>query len=208
MSLGDDNELRTPGPHDTEPDAEVARAAQTGEFGPLLASRDLGNPLRNALGFWVAGAVAWAVLLLLGMLFSSTGWLKGSIFEVFLAGLVFVLAFGGLAGFVSGFKTLLQGRRAWYVYRDGFVARAGGTVSAFAWQDAVSFKPAGQTTNTVRAGVNRDVPVLGAGKPHPLYALTGPDGRRQLIHSRVTDGRDLFVDELIAALQRFDKPVG
>ena len=101
----------------------------------------------------------------------------------------------------------MRGRQAWYVYENGFVARTGSRAWSFPWQEAVSLKPAGETASAARAGIH-EVPVAGAGAPVPLYALTGPGGRRLLVHGRVTDGRDVFVEELIAALQRFGKPVG
>ena len=102
MPLEDDRDRQESGPDPSGPGVIVSSAAETHGFGQLVASRDLGDPLKTALGYWGAAVGSWAVLYVMALVFSSTGWLKGSPLEILLAGVVFVLAFGGLAGFVAG----------------------------------------------------------------------------------------------------------
>jgi hypothetical protein len=177
-------------PRDAPP-PDVDRVAQQRGFGPLLSSRALPHPGKNALGKLAAGVVCFVLLMVFASVIPELSIFSFMYSVARFIGLVF--CFAGVFFFVVALRVLVIGARAYYAYANGFVYRHNSRIQAFGWHEATELRPL-----VTRRGDN-------AGKVLE-YELVGPAGPI-VIPLQIVNGRDEFMDHMIPALGRFGKPV-
>jgi hypothetical protein len=173
-----------------EPPANVAEVAHRHRLGPRLASRYLANPLMLS-GFYFVGSMACLGLLVL----ASTAFedVEGVLSPVVRFGALF-LCFGFVGALTAAIAILVRGAQSYHIYTGGFVHRRNSRVRALAWPEIAELGPVIRKRGDQAGKVlsYRLVPRQGAPIPVPLV---------------VEDGRDQFMDHLVAALQQAGVPV-
>jgi hypothetical protein len=177
-------------PTGEEPPAEVADAARDRGFGPRVASRKLANPLVVAGVSLAVAVLALVLMMIFGALHPPT---HGVLYPVMRFVALF-LCFGFVGALVYGIAALVRGAQSFHVYAGGFVHRRNGKVRAVAWPDVAQLTPA-----TGKRGDN-------TGKLLH-YQLVLRDGSTIAVPLVIVDGRDEFIDHLMAALRGSGIPV-
>ncbi|GIH15386.1 DUF6585 family protein [Rugosimonospora africana] len=171
---------------------EVVQAAQAHNFGRMESTRSLANPRQTSVLWLVIGIVCFVVLWLLSEVGSKNSSLSvlWSILHFF--GLLF--CFAGVFAIVAAIRVLVTGARSYYVYENGFVYRHNGNVRAIAWPEVTSLQSVLGTRGSNSGKLTHyNLNVQGI-KPIPIPI-------------QIVNGRDDFLDHLIAALGRFNRPV-
>nr|BFE64579.1 hypothetical protein GCM10020063_091050 [Dactylosporangium thailandense] len=171
---------------------EVGEAAQARGFGPLLSERQLARA-RNRFLLWLAIAAGCLGLLI------GTGALGSrlSVFDALYSVVRFIglfFCFGMVFAIVSAIRTLVVGNRAYFVYSEGFVYRHNGKVQAFSWPETTGLQSV--------LGKRGDA----AGKLSH-YNLLVQGSEPIMIPINIVNGRDEFLDHLMAALTRHGRPI-
>ena len=173
------------------PRAVEETARQLG-FGALICKRDPGSPAIGA-SIWLVGGiclmgVAYGISVMLSHVDPFS--LEHSVIRV--VGSAFALT--GLYLIVTAFVVAIGGARGYFIYANGFVYRHRRSIQAFAWHEAVALRPRlgrkGRSTGKVT-----------------YYDLIDPDGKVIHIPLMIENGRDEFMDRLIALMSRHGKPV-
>src|SRR5256885_9110152 len=173
-----------------EPPVEVADVARDRGLGPRVASRKLANPLV------VAGISLGAAVLALVLLMAFAGLhppTHGLLYPlVRFVGLF--LCFGFVGALVYGIAALVRGAQSFHVYAGGFVHRRNGKVRAVTWPEVAQLSPV-----TGKRGDN-------TGKLLH-YQLVLRDGSTIAVPLQIVNGRDEFMDHLMATLRGNGIPV-
>lgn len=119
---------------------------------PLRASHDLGSQGRRALTALGGGLGAWAVLFVASLVLSGQSWADQGLGRRMLAPAVLIPFCSGLLGIVLAVKTVITGRRAFYVYDGGFVELVRDSVTSFSWEQTQKLSHTGATKASVKVG--------------------------------------------------------
>ena len=176
------------------PKGVTAAAAERG-LGHLISTRE-GPAGGQSAG--VAGAVAAGCLVLLipcWLVLSRASPLSPA-FPV-LDAVYRALLIGMAAGLGWAIRSLRTGQRSWYLYARGVIQKTGRSgLRAVAWPDASELKAIRR-----RHGDRNVGDVLG-------YRLAARDGAWLTIPLKVgRDGRDPFIDQVLAAAREHDCPI-
>jgi hypothetical protein len=168
-----------------EPPPNVTAMAHSRQLGPRLASRKLANPLAVFGLSILASAASLGMLILFSWIGQSVDGVLHAI--VRFGGLFFCFAFVG--ALVYGLATLARGAQSFHVYAGGFVHRRNSKVSAYNWPEVAELRPV--------IGKRGDT----AGKLQS-YQLVPRSGSPIGIPLAIENGRDPFMDQLMAVLQQ------
>ncbi|MFI5915651.1 hypothetical protein [Dactylosporangium sp. NPDC051541] len=172
--------------------ADVGQAALARGFGPLVSLRQLANA-RNRFILWLVISIACLGLLIATSALGSrlsifSGWYS----IVRFIGLFF--CFGMVGALVTAIRQLVVGNRSYFVFSEGFIYRHNGKVQAYSWPETTGLQSVLGTRGE------------GAGKlSHYNLLLQG--NAPVMIPIDIVDGRDEFLDHLIAALSRHGRPI-
>jgi hypothetical protein len=172
--------------------ADVSQAAQARGFGPLMSVRQLANA-RNRFLLWLVIAAA-CLGLLIGISYLGS---KMSVFDAMYSVVRFIglfFCFGMVFAIVTAIRTIVVGNRSYFVFGEGFVYRHNGKVQAFSWPEITGMQSV--------LGKRGDA----AGKLSH-YNLLAEGGTSIMIPIAIVDGRDEFLDHLMAALNRHGRPI-
>lgn len=142
---------------------------------------------------WGTGAVGLALTLALGFASSRTS--QFSLAHSLLHALTLAFLFAAVGGIGYGVRGLVSGTRANYLYAHGIVHTSRSGPQAVAWPEVTRLKSVHQRGDQSTVGR-----VVG-------YRLEAGDGTSFLIPLLLVDGRDAFVDQIVAALRRHDRPI-
>ena len=169
---------------------DVTQAAQARGFGPLLSERQLPNA-RNRFFMWLLIAAGCLGLLIL------TSTVQPSIFSWLYQLLHFIALFfclGMVYAIVIAIRTASLGNRSYFVFTEGFAYRHNSKVQAFSWQEI----------SGLQAVIGKRGDATGKLSHYNLL----PQGSRPImIPINIVDGRDEFLDHLMAALNRHGRPI-
>jgi len=178
---------------DSSAPPEVLTSAQEHGLGALTSIRKEGNPF-----------VAAATSLVLAALIFGGLWLSSLALEHVPPGVRsirkavgFLLIFACLfmvVCIVYAVVTLIRGNRSYYVFADGFVYRRNRTVQAYRWQEIAELRARLYTTGDNAGKVSE-------------YQLVPGAGRQITVPLEVVDGRDDFIDALIAGMTANGRPI-
>ena len=169
---------------------DVAQAAQQRNFGVLLSTRALASPLQRFALWLVIAVVCFGVLVAISSIRPNMFTVLYSILRFF--GLFF--CFAGVYALAVAIRALIVGARAYFVFANGFVYRHNGKIQAYAWQEINALQSVVGTRGSA------------AGKLlHYNLVTTAP--KPIMIPVNIVNGRDEFLDHLIAALTRHGKPI-
>jgi hypothetical protein len=171
------------------PPAVAAEAAQRG-FGGLISSRAMANPVAMGL-LGLVGAVAFLGLLIL---VSQIGHDSSGIVYGLLRFVGLFSCFAMVGALVFGISALVRGAQSNYIYPGGIIHKRNGSVRSYSWTEVQQLRGIIATKGD------------SAGKLLH-YQLTPTAGKPFLIPLNIVDGRDEFLDHLIAALQQNGRPV-
>jgi hypothetical protein len=177
-------------PPASEIPTDVSQAAQGRGFGPLLSVRQLAS-VKNRFLLWLLIAAGCLGLLLLTSLY------RPSVYSAMYSVMRFfalVFCFGMVFAIVTAIKALVVGNRSFFVYGEGFVYRHNSKVQAFSWPEVTGLQSV--------LGKRGDA----AGKLSH-YNLLPPGGQPIPIPINIVNGRDEFLDHLMAALNRHGRPI-
>jgi hypothetical protein len=170
---------------------EVAQAAQRHDFGPLAASRAMANPWLSFVIGLVVSAACFGLLTLISYLGHDSNGFVYAIARFF--GLIF--CFSGVFALVWAIRVVVMGSRSYFAYANGFVYKHNSNVRAIAWPEVASLQSVLGTKGS------------NAGKLLQ-YNLQPQDNSKPIpIPLDIKNGRDPFLDQVIAALGRFGRPV-
>jgi hypothetical protein len=170
---------------------EVAQAAQSRGFGPLIGSRALASPWLNLVVGLVVSAACFGLLTLVSYLAHDSDGI------IYLIARFFALCFcfGGFGALIFGIRAAVMGARSYFAYVNGLVYKHNSNVRAIAWPEVASLQSVLGTKGS------------SAGKLLQ-YNLQPQDGSKAIpLPIDIKDGRDPFLDQVIAALGRFGRPV-
>jgi hypothetical protein len=174
------------------PPAEVEDAARRRGFGSLISCRALPNPVVTAatwLGVSAAGFVLLYVIAAIGADLDPFSFLRSVLHAV-----AFGLFFVALYGVVFAIRRLVVGPRSYWVFDNGFIHKQRTTTQALSWAEVQGLAPV--------IGSKGDT----AGKVLE-YRLVPATGKPIAVPLAIENGRDPFMDALMAALQRHGKPI-
>lgn len=190
MTTGEGQVPGNPATATTPP--EVVQAAQARNFGHLESARALANP-RQAFVLWlVVGIACFVVLWLLANVGSDHSSLSVLWQILHFFGLLF--CFAGVFAIVAAIRAIATGARSYFVYENGFVYRHNGNVRTIPWPEVTSLQSVLGTRGSTAGKLTH-------------YNLNVQGGRPIPIPIHIVNGRDEFLDHLIAALGRFGRPV-
>jgi hypothetical protein len=170
---------------------DVAQAARGRNFGSLESFRALANPWTNFATYLVIAVVCFGLLTLVSYVAPDDSFsLLYSVLHV----VAVVACLGGVFCVVAALRALATGNRSYFVYTNGFVYRQNSNVRALAWPEVTSLQSVLGTRGST------------AGKLL-YYKLLSQGGKPIAIPIKIVNGKDDFLDHLIAALGRNDRPV-
>jgi hypothetical protein len=173
-----------PDPLAEQPPPAVAALAQSRQFGPCIANRKLMNPLMVGGVSVVVALACLGLLILMSSVFSDV---EGALSPL-IRGAALFFCFGFVGALTYGIATLVRGAQSFHVYAGGFVHRRNSKVRAYAWPEVAELRPV--------VGKRGDA----AGKTLS-YQLVPRGGAPIGIPLAIENGRDGFMDELMAALR-------
>jgi hypothetical protein len=179
----------------TEVPPEVSQTAQQRGFGALIDARLMNRPVTTALIYLGAG-VACLVLLLV------SSWLIGTVFHPtsfsfawsILRIVPLLFCFGMVLAPVYALRILIVGARSYFAYANGFVYRHNRRIQAVAWPEVRELRSVIATRGDAAGKLSHYdlVPLSGSAIPIPI---------------NIVNGRDEFLDNVIAALRHYGRPI-
>lgn len=173
---------------------EVDRLAGTRGLGEYITARHGVSPSRALATGAAIAAIALAFLIVLSGPVSNASVFPSaySVLHAVYLGFLFML----VAGVGQGIRGLVAGAQAHYLYAGGVVHTRRSVARAVAWQDVIQLRSIHR-----RRGDRPDVgEVVG-------YRLEARDGTSIVIPLVLTEGRDAFVDRIVAALRTHNRPI-
>jgi hypothetical protein len=180
------------GPVGDEPPANVGAAAQSRGLGPRLASRYLPSPFAMAGLYFIGALVCLGLLILASTLFDEPDG-RGAVTAVLRFGALFA-CFGFVGALTAAIAILVRGAQSYHVYAGGFAHRRNSRVRALGWPEVSELRPI----------VNKRGDAAGKVQSYQLVPHQGAPVAIPLV---IENGRDEFMDRLIAALQQAGVPV-
>jgi hypothetical protein len=169
---------------------DVAQVAHQRGFGHLVSSRALASPMQRFALWLVIAIVCFGLLVAISSI-------RPNMFSFAYTVLRFIglfFCFAGVYAIVVAIRSLVIGSRAYFVYANGFAYRHNRKVQAYAWPEITALQSV--------VGTRGDA----AGKlVH--YNLVTPAAPPIMIPVHIVNGRDEFLDHLIAALTRHGRPI-
>jgi hypothetical protein len=173
-----------------QPRPDVAAAAHSRQLGPHLATRRLLNPL-VAGGLGLLAAVASLGLLVLVSFLASD--IDGPVRSL-LRFIALFCCFTFVAALAWGIAALVRGNRTFHVYAGGFIYRHNGNIRVITWPEVADLRPVIAKRGEASGKIQH-------------YQLTLHDGKHISVPLAIVDGRDHFMDQLMAVLQYGGIPV-
>lgn len=168
----------------------VLTAAHSRQLGPPVATRKLPNPLL------VSGVSVLLAFGSLGLLVLVSWWatdITGPLRTLLRAVALFsCFSFVGLLAYAIA--VLVRGAQAFYLFAGGFVHRRNSRVRALAWPEVAELRPMVAKRGSA------------AGKVQS-YQLVARDRKTIAVPLVLQDGRDLFMDQLMAVVARYGIPI-
>jgi hypothetical protein len=182
--------MTSPEPYGADPPAEIANAALSRGLGRRLGSRYLVSPA-------ISGGVSLAALAGCILLFALLGVLgphaPAAAREV-LRIVAHVMCLATVVAIVYVIKSFARGAQSYHVYAGGFVHRRNSRVTAYTWGELAELKPFIQKVGEDKGRLVH-------------YRLVPRQGRTIAVPVEITDGRDPFLDHLMARLDEHGVPV-
>jgi hypothetical protein len=173
-----------------QPPPDVAAAAQHRQLGQHLATRRLMNALvAGGLGL-LASVGSLGLLILVSFLASDIDGPVRALLR-FIA-LFFCFAFVGALAW--GIAALVRGNRSFHVYAGGFIYRHNGKIRVISWPEVTDLRQVIAKRGEASGKIQH-------------YQLTLHDGKHIAIPLAIVDGRDYFMDQLMAVLHHSGIPV-
>jgi hypothetical protein len=169
------------------PPPKVSRLAASYGLGRLLGSRKRANPFGDALGWLIVSMACFAVLYLSDTYLPPS--LAGPFLRVIQQIVTVVFAILGVIAFACAVRALAIGARAYLIYTEGFVYVRNRKAEIVDWSDVI-----GLTEIHGKRGTPRN------------YELRLRSGRPVSVPLSTVDGRDPFVEQLIAIVRGRGKP--
>jgi len=179
------------GPAVTVPDA-VGRLAAQRNFGPFVDIRREVPTSEALIKGWGTAAVSVGLLVLVSWIANDTSVfsLARSILRFF----ALIFLFMAVWGLVYGIRGLVVGSRAHYMFAGGLVHRRRSGVRAVAWPEVIVLKSVYNRRNQGSEGK-----VLGYRVEYQGGSFTIP--------LALVDGRDAFIDQIVANLRAHNRPI-
>jgi hypothetical protein len=168
----------------------VAQAAQQRGLGVSISTRALPSPVAVGIMCLAAAAVFLGLLVLTSQIGQDTGGVLYSLLRF----VALFSCFGMVGALAYGVAALVRGAQAYYVYSGGVVHRRNSNVRAFTWAEVTELRGIIGTKGD-RAGKLMH------------YKLTPAGAKPFLIPINIVDGKDEFLDHLIAGLKQHGRPV-
>ncbi|MDH6128234.1 hypothetical protein [Kitasatospora sp. GP82] len=172
---------------------EVARLAAARGLGELVDVRRGVSATRAVTVGWGTATVSLVLTLALGFETSRTP--AFSLAHSLLHALTLAFLFTAVGGIGYGVRGLVAGTRTHYLYADGIVHATRSGPQAVAWPEVTWLKSVHQRGDQSTVGR-----VVG-------YRLEAGDGTSFLIPLVLVDGRNAFVDKVVAAMRQHDRPI-
>jgi hypothetical protein len=169
---------------------EVVQAAQQRGLGYLLSTRYLANPFVVGIGSIAAGAAFFGLLYLISAFAHDKSGIIYSVMRFF----ALFACFAMVGSITYGIAALVRGSHAFWVYTEGIVHRHNKRVQAYTWNEVAELRGV--------VGTKGD----NTGKLLH-YRLTPQGGKAFNIPLNIVDGRDEFLDHLLAAMKQHGRPV-
>lgn len=173
-----------------QPPPDVASVAERRQLGPHLTTRQLMNPLvAGGLGL-IASVVSLGLLVLVSFLASD---IDGPV-RALLRFIALFFCFAFVGAFAWGIAALARGSRSFHVYAGGFIYRHNKKIRVITWPEVADLRPViakrGQASGKIQ-----------------YYQLTLHQGKHISVPLAIVDGRDHFMDQLMAVLHHNGIPV-
>jgi hypothetical protein len=162
---------------------DVAQAAHQRGFGQLVSVRALAKPAHRFALWLVIGIVCFGLLIAVSSLRPNQFTFAYS-----------VLRFIGLFFCFGGVYAIVTGSRAYFVFANGFAYKHNSKVQAYAWPEIIALQSIVGTRGAT------------AGKLLH-YNLVTQTASPIMIPVSIVNGRDEFLDHLMAALTRHGRPI-
>jgi hypothetical protein len=169
---------------------DVARVAHQRGLGHVVSTRALAHPAQRFALWLVIGIVCFGLLV-------AVSSIRPDMFSWAYSVLRFIglfFCFGGVYAIAVAIRSLIVGSRAYFVFANGFAYRHNGRVQAFLWPDV----------GALQAVVGTRGSDSGKLVHYNLVTQTAPP---IMIPVNIVNGRDEFLDHLIAALTRHGRPI-
>jgi hypothetical protein len=173
------------------PPPKVSRLAANNRLGSLLGSRKLTNPFVNAGGWLVIAAAGFVVLYLGDALVPPK--MTDTVLPLILRFATYVCFVVGVAATGLAIRALVIGARAYFIYSNGFVYLHNGRAATFGWSEVIELKAVHITRGVVAGNLQ-------------VYRLSRTGGRPVGVPLNIVDGRDPFMDQLVAVMRGMGKP--
>lgn len=173
-----------------QPPPDVAATAQRGQLGPHLATRQMMHPLvAGGLGL-LASLASLGLLILVSYLATD---IDGPVRALLrFVALFFCFAFVGALAW--GIAALVRGNRSFHVYAGGFIYRHNGKMRVITWPEVTDLRPVIAKRGAASGKIQH-------------YQLTLHNGKHVPVPLAIVDGRDPFMDQLMAVLRHSGIPV-
>jgi hypothetical protein len=169
------------------PSPKVSRIAASHGLGHLLGSRKRANPFADAGGWLIVSMACFAVLYLSDTYLPPS--VAGSFVHPIQRVVTVVFASLGLIAFAFAIRALALGARAYFIYAEGLVYLRNGKAQIVGWSDVTGLTAVHGTRGTPRH-----------------YQLRLRRGRPVAVPLSTVDGRDPFVDQLVAIVRGHGRP--
>jgi hypothetical protein len=190
---------QTPPPQPPQPTVqvppEVQQAAAQHGFGPLLGTRLLNRPVITALVYLAVGVACFLLLMLSSWVLTSVFHPKSfSLLWSILRIIPLAFCFGMVIAPVYALRILVTGSQSFFAYANGLVYLHRRRIQTVAWQEVNELRSVIATRGDNAGKLLHYSLIPASGSPVPLPIV-------------VVDGRDEFLDHVIAALRHYRKPI-
>ena len=179
----------------TEVPPEVTQTAEQRGFGALIDARLMNRPGATAMVYLAIGVGCLVMLLV-------SSWLITSVFHptsfsfawsiLRIVPLLFCL--GMVLAPVYALRIVLMGSRSYFAYANGIVYRRNRAIQAVAWPEVRELRSAVVTRGDAAGKLSH----------YDLVPLSGPPIP---IPINIVNGRDEFLDHVIAAVRHYGRPI-
>ncbi|GAA1796571.1 hypothetical protein GCM10009682_17910 [Luedemannella flava] len=179
------------GPAQQQPlPAPVVDAVHARGLGTLVSTRFTANPITTALLSFGAAAACFGLMYLVAAIGEDADGVLYAVLRFF----ALFGCFGMVAALAFGISALVRGAQTFYIFTNGVVHRRNSRATGYTWAELSELRSV--------IGTKGD----NAGKLLH-YQLVPTTGRPFAIPMLVVDGRDEFMDNLIAAMNYHGRPV-
>lgn len=194
MSMGEQHIPGTGGASEPQPaiPPAVTDLVRSRGLGDLVSTRFTANPVMVAVVSFVVAVVCVGLMFGVSAIGENTDGFLRSVLRLF----ALVGCFGMVASLAYGIRALVAGAQTFYIYTNGVVHRRNSRARAFTWDELAELRSVIGTKGDDAGKLlhYQLVPRTGAGAPMAIPLL-------------LVDGRDEFVDNLIAAMRYHGRPV-